>query len=185
MHVMLQNNKTKEDALSDHASRYEDTATGSVAERMQQAVEGKDSNQNKNNSKHGLVLTKPKMSALITSNAEKFPGTAYGSFAGDGNHRASIGEVSTKLTAISTVSQDNPNTSMLNADDEYAQFVDHQNGNSKEMRENLMRLKSIMKGRSVAVAQGGFEGDISKDVVKRRAVKPIQSRTYGEGFGTR
>ena len=30
-----------------------------------------------------------------------------------------------------------------------------------------------MKGRSAAATQGEFEGDISKDIQKRRAVKPI------------
>ena len=41
------------------------------------------------------------------------------------------------------------------------------------MQENLQRLRSIMKGRS----GGTRDPDISKDVVKRRAVKPIQNQT--------
>ena len=44
---------------------------------------------------------------------------------------------------------------------------------SVEMQENLQRLRSIMKGRSGAKR----DPDISKDVLKRRAVKPIKNQT--------
>ena len=45
------------------------------------------------------------------------------------------------------------------------------------MQENLKRLRSIMKGRSGTQR----DPDISKDVLARRAVKPIKNQTEANG----
>ena len=57
-------------------------------------------------------------------------------------------------TKISTVSQDLNNLEEA-ANHDYESMLDYKS-NSKEIRDNIQRLKSIMKGRSTAAAQGGF-----------------------------
>ena len=42
-----------------------------------------------------------------------------------------------------------------------------------------------MKERNSVVAQGVYKGDISKDIRRRREVKPIQSKSFGEGYANR